>query len=177
MARCLQIDAGRIGLFIGIVLLWGLIMASPPVTGAELPPVNSTLGVRTGEATLEGYVDLIGPVWAPTNGVLFLNPRGSLRDEGENEINLGFGYRHLIPSQDFILGINGYFDSRESKYGNRFNQFGAGVEFLSKWVDARANYYLPEGKEELARSYWEEEINTSSLTKVRSKTKVTWRNN
>lgn len=176
MARCLRMQAGLVGLLFVLVLMWGFIFQSSAVESAELPPVNSTLGVRGGDATMEGYVDLIGPVWAPVNGVLFLNPRVSLRDEGENEVNLGLGYRHLIPSQDIVLGINGYFDSRESKWGNRFNQFGAGVEFLSKWVDARANYYLPEDQEEVTQGYWQEEVDINSLTKVRSKTKVSWRN-
>ena len=165
---------GRSGLLLLVILMTA--MGVPSLAHGELPPMNSTLGVRGAEDILEGYIDLMGPLWAPDNGLLFLNPRGSLRDEGENEFNIGLGYRQLVPAADIILGVNGYFDSRKSRYGNRFNQFGAGVEFLSPWVDARANYYLPEDKQEVTQSYWEQEVGIESATSRSSRTEVSWEN-
>ena len=47
-----------------------------------------------------------------------------------------------------ILGANVYYDYRETEHGRQVQSAGLGVEYLSDWVDARANYYLPENHTE-----------------------------
>ena len=103
-----------------------------------------TLGARIGQDVGEAYLSLLIPLYAQNQSILFFNPRGALKDEGETEGNLGLGFRHMFGDNDFILGANVYRDYRRSKFGNTWKQWGAGLEFLSNWVDARANYYKPE---------------------------------
>jgi hypothetical protein len=81
--------------------------------------------------------------------VLFLNPKLSGSDSDEEEISLGLGFRALCPKVDAIAGLNVFYDSRRTAHDNTFDQIGAGVEVLSAWVDARANYYWPDDKQEM----------------------------
>ena len=57
---------------------------------------------------------------------------------------MGVGFRHLLGDGDAIIGANVYYDRRKSKFDNSWRQWGAGLEFLSEWVDVRFNYYDPE---------------------------------
>ncbi len=115
---------------------------------SNLQPALVSVGFRAWEHdNVEGIGDLLLPVYSLRSGLLFLNPRTSFRGD-ENEMNLGVGYRHLLAERNMILGINAYYDRRETEANNRFNQAGFGLEFLSEWVDARANYYLPDGGKE-----------------------------
>jgi len=84
-------------------------------------------------------------------------------DQGNaaGQYNLGVGYRHLLPN-NVILGANVYYDYRETQLGSEFEQLGLGVEVLSEWVDARANYYLPEDDKELINEF---DTETSSSSK------------
>ena len=52
-----------------------------------------------------------------------------------------------LPGHDVIVGVNAFYDAIDSQFGNQFNQFGFGAEVLTKYVDWRFNYYLPEDKE------------------------------
>ncbi len=108
------------------------------------PPGRATLGVHFMDQDVETFGDLVLPVYSFKSGLLFVNPRGSINDSDGQEGNIGLGYRHLFPDKNFIVGANVYYDLRDTELDNTFDQFGAGVEFLSQWVDARANYYLPE---------------------------------
>jgi len=110
-----------------------------------------------GDKTGEGFLDILIPLYQQSDSIVFINPRVSLRDEGEVEANLGVGYRRKLPDKDIILGGNLFIDSRESKYNNRFTQYGAGFEILSNRIDARVNYYKPEDKYELIGSFNTEE--------------------
>jgi Inverse autotransporter, beta-domain len=112
---------------------------------SSLPSGRINLGVQAGDQQAESFGDVLVPVAASASSLLFLNPRGSWNDDGGREFNLGLGYRRLFPEHHFIAGLNVFYDRRESELDNRFNQFGLGAEFLSVWVDARANAYLPEG--------------------------------
>lgn len=118
--------------------------AEAPSVLSGLEPAVVTFGMRAWEkGAAEGIGDLVLPVYSTRSGLFFLNPRSSFRDE-ESEMNLGAGYRQLIGDRKMILGVNAYYDQRETESNNRFHQAGFGVEFLSEWVDARANYYLPD---------------------------------
>jgi hypothetical protein len=118
----------------------------------DLPPPELTLGARGGDGVFEGFGDILAPVLALKSGIVFVNPRASGNDHNAEEYNLGVGYRHLLRDKGMIFGANVYYDYRETEQGGTFNQAGLGVEYLSDWVDARANYYLPEHHTETVES-------------------------
>ena len=130
--------------------------APPPATveaeSAGLPPAELTVGFQTRDSETEGIGDLLIPVWNPGGtGLLFLNPRTAIVDHDEQEGNLGIGYRQLLPKLDWILGANLYYDYRDTGSFN-YDQWGFGLELLSPWVDARANYYDPDDKRNVVAS-------------------------
>jgi len=114
---------------------------------ADVPAANDTrgahvnTGLRMGDDTVEGFVDFLVPLAERGNSLFMINPRASLRDEGESEINLGLVWRHLLPDAGISVGANAWFDTRESRHDNRFNQTGFGLEILGRRVDARVNWY------------------------------------
>jgi hypothetical protein len=118
-----------------------------PAASASASSGTAATGFRVGENSTEGFIDFLIPLYAAGDGFGFVNPVFSLGEGGENEINLGAGWRQLTFDGGMLLGGNVYFDSRLTEYDHRFNQVGFGVEVLSRWIDARANYYLPEEKE------------------------------
>ncbi len=143
----------------GSVLLTALLLLPPSIAGAaekkeapstpatSLPQAQSekvsylSFGMRLGDETVEGYSDLIFPLFSTTKNTFFINPRISLKDAGENEGNIGLGYRHKLT--DWLVGgANIYLDTRESEHDNRFNQWGAGLEFLSDYIDFRNPHQL-----------------------------------
>jgi|GEM_PF-1202629 hypothetical protein len=117
--------------------------------GETQPRGRATLGGRVGENLSEGYLDVLQPLAGGERGLLFFNPKLSGSDNDEEEYSLGLGFRMLCPAVDAIAGANLFYDSRDSRNGNTFDQVGAGVEVLTTWVDARANYYWPDDKQEL----------------------------
>ncbi|MGD9613646.1 MAG: inverse autotransporter beta domain-containing protein, partial [Kiritimatiellia bacterium] len=113
---------------------------APPPAAVEtepagLPPAELTLGFQTRDSEMEGIGDLLLPVWNPGGtGLLFLNPRTAVVDHDEEEVNLGVGYRQLLPKLDVILGANLYYDYRDTGSFN-YDQWGFGLELLSPWID------------------------------------------
>ena len=105
-----------------------------------------TIGTRIGESA-EGYLDILQPILSGENSLIFLNPKLSGSDNDEEEISIGLGARLLIPDHGVIFGANIFYDERRTSRDNTFDQIGAGVEMLTEWVDARANYYWPEDKQ------------------------------
>jgi hypothetical protein len=124
---------------------------------------NVTMGAKVGEDQTHEFIDILVPVYRPSErGLLFVNPRFSLSqldtesaDGDEEELSFGLGYRQMLglDGYDVILGANAYYDYRWSVYDNTFDQWGFGVEMLSEWVDARANWYFPDDEEEVIASY------------------------
>lgn len=110
---------------------------------------RATLGGRVGEHLSEGYLDVLQPLAGGERGLLFFNPKLSGSDNDEEEYSLGLGFRMLLPAVEAIAGANVFYDSRDSRHDHTFDQVGAGVEVLTTWVDARANYYWPDDKQEL----------------------------
>jgi hypothetical protein len=145
----------------------------PPVVETQVatwPAAELTLGFQVRDSETEGIGDLLIPVWNPGgNGLLFVNPRSAFTDHSAEEYNLGIGYRQLFPKHNFILGANAYYDYRDTAAGH-YDQWGAGLEFLSTWVDARANYYDPEDKQlVVARE-------TETTTRQYTRTSTDWLN-
>ncbi len=115
-----------------------------PAGDRHWPPAELTVGVVARESETEGLGDVLIPLWNPgEKGLLFLNPRGSFTDHNEEEGNLGVGYRQWLPRAGIILGVNAYYDYRDTE-AHHYDQWGVGVEMLSDWIDARANYYDPD---------------------------------
>lgn len=138
--------------------------AAPAASSATWPAAELTLGIQAREAETEGIGDLLIPVWNPGGkGLLFLNPRAAFTDDDAEEANLGIGYRQLLPKQKVILGANAYYDYRDTGYSH-YDQWGLGVELLSTWVDARANYYKPDDKQTLVASETETSTRRSVST-------------
>ena len=176
----------RIGWFAAVLFLCCPLMAahaakakskakdsSPPPIAVEpaapsWPAAELTIGIQTGDKETEGIGDVLVPVWNPGgNGLLFLNPRTAITDRDGEEFNLGVGYRQLLPKHKIILGANAFYDYRDTGNGS-YNQWGAGVEMLSPWVDARANYYDPENKKIVVASQ------TETTSRQSSRTTSTW---
>ena len=133
---------------------------------SELPDPAVSAGGRFGEGVFEGFGDVLAPVILLKDGIVFINPRATLNDNDAEEYNLGVGYRRLVAPRNMILGANVYYDHRETELGASFDQLGLGVEFLSEWVDARANYYLPDDDEELVNEFDTETSSSSSSTRT-----------
>ncbi len=137
--RCLRFG-------VAAIILW----CAFPAHAEEAPepdprPGALTLGLFAGEKEFYTQGDILFPLYRYDAGLLFLNPRGAISDRSEEEFNVGLGLRHIVDARyPFILGGNVYYDARWSRHNNRFDQIGAGLEFLSDWVDARVNYYWPD---------------------------------
>lgn len=143
----MKTDPGRCAAVYSMLLLLGsvaFVCAAEPVTTASvLEPGRLSAGGRFGDDTQEFVVDGLMPLWKPGNSVFFLNLRGSFAEGSEQELNAGLVARHLFDRHDLILGVNAYYDRRWTQDENAFGQAGGGLELLSCWVDARANYYHP----------------------------------
>ena len=106
-------------------------------------PGSLTLGGEFADNLTGIYLDSITPFWRPGNAVIFLNTRSKYNDSHQYESSYGLGMRYLVPDRDVIFGINAYYDSIDSQFDNQFDNLGFGAEILTRWVDARFNYYLP----------------------------------
>lgn len=150
---------------------------APPVTATTaaettdaLAAGSITFGTRISDNIFEGYTDALVPLWRPNDGMFFINPRFSANDNSDQESNFGLGYRHYLAKAGVIVGANAYWDHRDTAKGSPFNQFGGGLEILSRWIDFRANYYIPEDKQKTVSSTQTAEIQAKSWTTISSTT-------
>jgi len=127
--------------------------ASSMPWGPSLPAGQLNVGLHFGDQQVESYSDILIPVWQQRLDLIFVNPRGTGNDDDSQECNFGLGWRHLFPGPEIMIGGNLFYDRRNTPLDNTFNQAGFGVEFLSQWVDARANFYLPENGEKTKDDY------------------------
>jgi len=104
--------------------------------------------VGSGGAATDFFTEFFIPLWANQKSLFYFNPHFRLDDNDGNEMNVGFGGRTLIANDKLILGLNAFYDRMKSEHDEEYNQFGIGVEALSKWLDFRANYYQPFGTTE-----------------------------
>ncbi len=123
---------------------------STPLAETEFGKV--TFGAKFSEHLQSGYVDVLSGLAVSRNSALFVNLRGTTDDNNQQLASAGLGFRYLLQDPGVILGVNAFYDYIDSAHGNSFNQLGLGAEVLSKWVDARFNYYLPEDKSETVGS-------------------------
>ena len=98
------------------------------------------LGDRAGYTSFDAFV----PLRQWDNGLFFLNAEGFVNNFDQWGSNLGGGVRSFNRDAARILGANLYWDNRDTG-PNTFNQLGLGVESLGRYVDFRANGYVPLG--------------------------------
>jgi len=122
-------------------------VSAKAVAISEVPlgwTTQAVLSSYVGDNHGEGYIDLLIPLLQNDNGMLFFYPRFGLSSDVDPGYSLGLGARHYIPAIDAIIGGNVFFDRYDSPGGNYYNQLGLGLEVLTRWVDARFNYYIPD---------------------------------
>ncbi|MBL9142363.1 MAG: inverse autotransporter beta domain-containing protein [Verrucomicrobiaceae bacterium] len=140
---------------------------SAPVKNPPVQPVaeetnfgRATLGAKFSEDLQSGYLDVVQGLLTGPDHALFLSLRGTLDDSDQQIFSSGLGFRTLLEDPGIVVGANVFYDYIDSPAGNSFNQLGLGAEVLSKWVDARFNYYLPESGRKATGSF----TSTSSRT-------------
>ncbi len=109
-----------------------------------LPAGTVTAGGKFSESLQSAWLDALVPFARAGNVTLFGDLRGTWDDNSQTIFSTGLGARYLVPGRDIIIGGNIYYDYLDSQSGNQYNQLGLGAELLTKWVDARFNYYLPD---------------------------------
>jgi hypothetical protein len=147
--------AGGFSAFLAFVAsaLAGTSFAASPIearqNGAQSANGALTLGYQGSDELNTGYGDVLQPLYSPTShSTFFYDGRFSFDDDDQTEQSHGLVFRHRVPDHDVIFGANVYYDSGDDAYDQHHNQLGLGVEVLTKWVDFRANYYLPDQKQE-----------------------------
>lgn len=119
---------------------WGNEDWAPFITRFSLSHIaGENVGIDQNYTTLEWFMPLCGDTeW----DLVFGDARGIFRNDGTVGTNLGLGWRQYDPETNRIIGINGYWDFRETEH-NGFNQLGWGLESLGRFVDLRMNMYIP----------------------------------
>lgn len=92
-----------------------------------------------------GELNYMQPFLANDNHLPILDLKLKLDNQKSKEINLGLVYRYNYDDKA-ILGTYAYFDHRRTGSNFSINGLNAGVEVLSKYIDARANIYIPQNK-------------------------------
>lgn len=101
-------------------------------------------GIRSGSRQkIKGYSDNLIPFVGTKATIIFADVKTVLGAANTNEENIGLGARSLLFDEKLILGANFFYDTKYTENKVRHNQLGFGLEGLSKWVDARANFYFP----------------------------------
>ena len=136
-------------------------------------PLNGTLTLELGftEDRIEGRVNLLAPLYRDPNGknMFFLDGNWSGKGDGNENGSAGLGFRHRFDDPDIILGFNAFYDYGDYS-GRGYNQFGVGLELLSKWFDFRANGYFPSHSVQSFDRYSTRSSSTKTTTSRTSQT-------
>lgn len=90
-----------------------------------------------------GQGNLFVPVFQDQDEMMFLDMRGLWTDNSAAEGNWGLAYRKMLQNE-YILGVYGFYDLRESAFNNVYHQGTIGAELLAVDWGLRANGYLPD---------------------------------
>jgi parallel beta helix pectate lyase-like protein/inverse autotransporter-like protein with beta domain len=90
-----------------------------------------------------GQGNLFLPLAQDRDSMLFADFRGLWTDGGAAEGNWGLAYRKILPSE-WIVGLYGFYDFRNSEFGNDFHQGMLGAELLDVNWGVRFNGYVPD---------------------------------
>ena len=115
-----------------------------PARDDSLPAGTITAGGKFSNHQESAWLDALIPFARVGDATLFSDIRGTWDDNSQATFNLGLGMRYLVPGHDIIIGGNVYYDYIDSQFGSHFDQLGLGAELLTKWFDARFNYYVPD---------------------------------
>ena len=117
---------------------------NPAPTDDPLPAGTVTAGGKFSEHLQSAWLDALVPFARVGHVTLFGDLRGTWDDNSQLLFSTGLGARYLVPGHDIIIGGNVYYDYIDSQYNNHYDQLGLGAELLTKWFDARFNYYMPD---------------------------------
>ena len=127
----------------------GAVLLSSSIVKAENTAVQYSptieLSTRNSKKRNITEIDYMQPVWGNDNFLSLVDLKLKVDNSKSKEVNLGFAIRYNFDDR-VVLGFYNYFDHRRT--GNNFivNGWTTGVEALSKYVDARVNFYVPENK-------------------------------
>ncbi len=116
----------------------------PEPADDSLPAGTFTLGGKFSNHIESGFLDATVPFAQAGNVTLFGDLRATWDDNHQLLLSTGLGARYLVPGHDIIIGGNVYYDYIDSQYNNHFDQLGLGAELLTRWFDARFNWYHPD---------------------------------
>ncbi|WP_250932042.1 right-handed parallel beta-helix repeat-containing protein [Aporhodopirellula aestuarii] len=155
----LQRQIVRCFLLLGCCLLCNTSVAQSQLQAGE-PPFDSAysnelyrayiaLGARPSDEDIRLHTDMFIPLMSDDENLLFADIRGQFADVGGGEGNAGLAFRHLF-EDEWIWGVYGFYDLKQSGNGNWFSQGTLGTELLSAHYELRGNLYIPEsGAEEV----------------------------
>jgi hypothetical protein len=126
----------------------------------ESPAGSLTVGGQFSHKMSGFYIDAMTGLYSTHDGnnVVFLDSRYNYEDIGQLNSQTGIVFRHKVPHRDVIVGANAYYDKISSFRGSDFDQAGFGAEVLTRWIDGRFNYYLPENKNYTVERFHERDV-------------------
>lgn len=129
-------------------------------------------------------LDTIGEGGRMEGSVLFLEPYVSWGDGGDIGASLGLGFRHLFSEQTVeeamtvtdpgffgegvFVGSNLFLDYGNTHADNDFWQGGIGAEAGTRYLQVRANYYIPFSDDQTLDRYTTTEVHRTTSTSARS---------
>jgi hypothetical protein len=126
------------GLYIG--LLFSQIATADPYFSPTIELSTSITHKRK-----IGEADIMIPLLSKNTNLSILDIKLKHDNHRSAEGNFGLINRTLIADQA-IWGVYGYFDRRQTKSSLTVSQLTLGSEFLSQYLDLRANIYFPRSK-------------------------------
>lgn len=150
-------------------------------------------GVKSNSEFTEGSLFLVQPLLntigdGSTMGgsVFFVEPYGTWGEGGDFGGSLGLGFRHLFSEQTvadarsngvaglltegIFVGGNVFLDYAQTEFENDFWQLGVGLEAGTRYIEARANYYIPLSDDQVISRRTETETTTSRKTTTKTST-------
>jgi len=121
---------------------------------------------KVGDDRQLGRFNLMYPLSQSWDSMFFADIRLTFDDNDATEGNVGVGFRRMVPGDDWIWGIYGFYDRLKSAHGNRFNQAAFGAELLKTNVELRGNVYLPDNKSHVIGYSAVSSVNLSGTTVI-----------
>ncbi|RBP39755.1 inverse autotransporter-like protein with beta domain [Roseimicrobium gellanilyticum] len=134
---------------------------------APAPDATSTvlgLGLNTNDNMTEGSAFLVQPLWDTLGrhgtmggSLFFAEPYFTWGEEGQLSGSIGLGFRHLFSNEPIggdnrvagllaeglFVGANVFADYQHTRVDSDLWQLGIGVEAGVRYLELRANYYIP----------------------------------
>ncbi len=108
----------------------------------------SVEGIENGKPTWS--IETVQPLYqtpSTLDHTVFFQGRWGHR-AGDDTLNLGAGYRHLLENKSWLLGLNLFHDmEREANH----RRWGFGAEAIGRYATVRANYYKPDSGAKVVR--------------------------